>query len=575
VTAISQADTTIGASASVTVTAPATPAAVMVVTPSSVTLAAGGQQTFAATVSGNPIAVNWTINCASTVPDACGTISAAGLYTAPPSPPPGGSVSITATAKDNSVAPSGAFVTVQFSNASLNGQYAFTFTGQNAGAQYLAAGSITFDGNGNITGGTEDINSGVVSTVTINAGGTYHIGTDGRGNAMLQTSAGTANWQFTVINHAHAFVIRFDSGAAGASGTMDLQDASQFTSAGFTGNYAFNLSGSNAGGRPGSLAAAGALTSNGAGVISSGALEVNSAGVPPPGLSLNPGTYTAPSSAGRGTLAISSAFGAQTFAYYIVDANHVKVVETDATNHLAGDLFKQPAGQFTSAAIRGGFAFAFLGSTANGPLGEGGVLTFNGAGNVTSGTMDINSNGTVVQNGSAVTGTYTVTDAVTGRTTVSLTVGGSTLQYALYPQINGAMSVVEIDTTNTVAGRALPQSGSFSGGTLSGNYALNLTGTEFIPNNGEEDVVGQVVPNGGSAIAGAVAINDSGGTVSAAALSGSYQVSSSGRGLATLNTSSSAFPTGAFTFYIADSSDVFFLELDGNRVLAGIIQKQF
>lgn len=575
VSAIAQADTTKTASAGVTVTAPSTPTAALAVTPSTVTLPAGGQQTFTATVNGNPIAVTWRINCGSSVTGACGTInSTTGAYTAPLSPPPVGSLSVTATANDNSVPPSTAIVTVQFGNGSLNGQYAFTLSGQNAGAQYLAAGSITFDGSGNITAGTEDVISGGASTVTINSG-TYHIGTDGRGNATLETSAGTANLQFTVVSHARAFVVRFDSGTPGASGTMELQDASQFTLAGFTGSYAFNLSGANSSNKAGSLAEAGALTSDGAGTITSGLVDVNSPGSPSPNLTVTSGSYTAPT-AGRGTLTVTTTFGAQTFAYYIVDANHVKVVETDAVNHVVGDLFKQPAGPFTNAALKGGFAFAFLGSTTAGPLGEGGVLNFDGGGNVTSGTMDFNSNG-IPQNGQAASGTYAVADAATGRATASLTVGGSTLQYALYPQINGALSVVEIDAFNTVAGRALPQSGgSFSGGSLAGNYALNLTGTDLTTNPGQADVVGQAVPNGGSAIPGMLDINDNGVTARAATLSGSYVVTSpAGRGTATLNTGSSAFAAGGFIFYIADSGDVFFLESDSNRVLVGTMLKQY
>ena len=578
VIALSQADTTKSATASVTITAPTTPAASLVVTPSTVTLPAGGQLTFTAKVSGNAIPVTWTINCGSAVAGACGTIGqTTGAYTAPLSPPPGGNLSITATANDNSVPPSSAVVSVQFGNGSLNGQYAFTLSGQNAGAQYLAAGSITFDGSGNITGGTEDVNSGGVSSVTINPGGTYHIGTDGRGNATLQTSAGTANWQFTVVNHSKAFVVRFDSGTPGASGTMELQDASQFTLAGFSGNYALNLSGANASGRPGSLAEAGALKSDGAGGIVSGVVDVNSAGSPSTGLTITSGSYTAPT-AGRGTLAVTTTFGAQTFAYYIVDANHVKVVETDAINHLAGDLFKQPAGPFTNGAFKGGFAFAFLGSTTAGPLGEGGVLTFDGAGNVTGGTMDLNSNG-IPQNGLATSGTYTVADAATGRATASLTVGGSTLQYALYPQINGALSVVEIDAFNTVAGRALRQlGGPFSGGSVVGNFALNLSGTAFHP-QGEEDIGGQVVPNGGASITGALDINYNGAlTTSETLSSGSYTCgwpcTSSGRGSATLGTNTLT-PSGGFNLYIADSGDVFFLESDSNRVLVGTMQKQY
>lgn len=572
VAAVSQADTTISGTAPVNITAPATPTQSMVVTPSSATVPAGGQQTFSATVGGNAIAVTWALNCQPAVAGACGSISSSGVYTAPASPPPGGNVSVTATANDNSVPPSGAVVTVQFSNGTLVGQYAFTFSGQNAGVSYLAAGSITFDGNGNITGGTEDINSGVVSSVTISSG-TYHIGTDGRGNATVVTSAGTVNWQFVVVNHSHVFVIRFDSGVPSASGTMDLQDASQFIASGFTGSYAFNLSGANSSGKVGSLAAAGALTSSGAGVISGGALDVNSAGTPSTGLSLA-GNYTAPDAAsGRGTMTLS-AFGIQNFAYYIVDATHVKVVELDAATQLAGDLYKQPAGPFSNASLKGGFAFAFLGSTSRGALGEGGVITLDDTGKVTAGMIDINDDGTL--RGGTVSGTYILADTTTGRATVSVSVFGSTLQYAIYPQINGALSVVEIDTSNTVAGRALPQAvGSFGSGSLLGYYGSNFSGTDFVINPGEEDIVGQVVPNGGSAITGAVDVSDNGVIARSAALSGTYSVGSTGRGSVTLTTPASAFASGTFSFYVADGSNVMFLEADGNRVLVGIMQKQF
>ena len=575
VTATSQADTSITISVAVTITAPATPAAPLTVNPQAVAVPAGGQQTFSATVSNIPIAVNWTASCLSSVTGACGTISTSGVYTAPASPPPGGTVSLTAAAKDNSVPPAGAVITVQFSNGTLNGNYAFTFSGQNAGASYVAAGSISFDGNGNITGGTEDVNSGgVASSPAIGPGWTYHVGTDGRGNVL--DASNTEIWRFAVVNHSRAFVERFDSGVQSASGTMELQDATQFTLAGVTGSYAFNLSGANASNKPGTLAMAGTMTSAGAGVISGGALDVNNSGSPLPGLSLT-GTYTAPSAAGRGTMTLNSAFGTQNLAYYVVDATHVKVVETDLLAQLAGDVYKQPAGPFTNASVRGGFAFAFLGSTSAGAFGEGGVLTLDGAGNVTSATstIDINAHGNP-QNSLAVSGTYNVADATTGRTTATLTVGGSTLLYVLYPQINGALSVVEIDTSNVVAGRALAQSlGPFSGGSFQGIYAFNFTGNDFIVNPGEEDLVGQMLPNGGSAIAGSADISDNGVLAHSAALSGSYLVSSSGHGSATLTTNSTAFSSATMNMYVADSGDALFLESDGTRVLVGIAQKQY
>jgi len=479
------------------------------------------------------------------------------------------------------VPPAGAVITVQFSNGTLNGKYAFTFSGQNAGASYVAAGSISFDGNGAITGGTVDINSGGASAVTI-TGGTYHIGTDGRGNATVVTSGGTVNWQFAVVNHSRAFVERFDTGVQSASGTMELQDASQFTLAGITGAYAFNLSGANGTNRPGSLAAAGAFGSNGAGVISGGALDVNNAGTPSTGLSLTPSAYTPPSASGRGTMTLNSGFAAQpvqTFAYYIVDATHVKVIETDAGAQLVGDVYKQPAGLFTNASFRNGFVFAFLGSTGAGVLGEGGVLTLDGAGNVTTATstIDINANGTV-HNSLAVSGTYNLADPITGRTTATLMVGGLPQLYAFYPQINGALSMVEIDTSNVAAGRALAQGlGPFSGGSFQGNYAVSFTGTDFVVTPGEEDLVGQILPNGGSAIdTSSVDISDNGVLAHSAALSGNYLVSSLGRGSpVNLSTNSTLFSSATMNLYIADSSDALFLESDGTRVLVGIAQKQY
>jgi hypothetical protein len=576
VTAVSQADTSVTISATVTVTASAAGTAQLTVSPNPVTMPAGGIQTFSATVNNVAIAVNWTLNCQSVVVGACGTVTAAGVYTAPPSPPPGGTVSLTASAKDNSAAPASAQITVQFSNGTLNGKYAFTLSGQVAGVSYVAAGSISFDGSGAITGGTIDINSGgVASTVTINAGGTYHVGTDGRGNATFTTSPGsvTVNWQFAVVNHSRAFVARFDSGVQSASGVLELQDASQFTATGFSGNYSFNLSGANASSKPGSLAVAGALQSNGALLISGGVQDVNNGGSPSTGVAIG-GSYTTPSATfGNGTMLLNGTG----FAYYIVDATHVKVVGTAAAAQLVGDLYKQPAGPFTNASLRGGFVFAFLGSTSAGAFGEGGVIALDGAGNVPNGTIDINAHGNP-QSALAVSGTYSVADATTGRTTATLQVGGVTYLYAFYPQINGALSVVEIDTTNVVSGRALAQSlGPFSGGSFQGNFAFNLTGTDVANNPGEEDMVGQMLPNGGSALnTSSVDINDNGVLAPSAALSGSYQVSASGRGSpVTLTTNSTAFSSATMAMYIADSGDVLFLESDGTRVMVGLAQKQY
>src|SRR5437899_1803489 len=75
----------------------------------------------------------------------------------------------------NSMAPP---PTGNFSNASLNGSYAFTLSGTNAGGPFAVAGQFQANGAGTITGGTEDINSpgtvGVLTNQPITSG-TYAV----------------------------------------------------------------------------------------------------------------------------------------------------------------------------------------------------------------------------------------------------------------------------------------------------------------------------------------------------------------------------------------------------------------
>ncbi len=570
ITALAQADTTKTATATVTIL----PFSFISVTPANVPLPAGGQQTFTATANGQPVAVTWSLSCHSNSASACGSISSAGVFTAPLSPPPeGGAVSITATSTSGSYNPGGAVATIQFANGSLSGQYAFAFSGQNAAGAFTAAGSIAFDGNGNITGGVEDINNGSSSSSSI-TGGSYHIGTDGRGTATVQTAAGSSSWQFALLNHSQAFAIRSGTNSATANGTLDLQDPTQFTLGAVKGNYALNLAGSNTGGAAGSLAMAGALNADGAGSIGSGLLDVNSAGTASPNLTLS-GTYTTPSSSGSGSLTLTSSFGTQNFTYVIVDATHLKLMGTDAAQIVSGDLLEQPAGPFSDASSNGSFAFVFAGSTAGHPLGLGGVFTLDGAGNLANSIADINDNGNW-QSGMTLTGTYSVSDPATGRATATLNLNGTALQYVFYPR-PGGLNFLEIDGSHVASGAAYAQSGSsFSNSSLQGNYAALFTGTDFTLGAGEEDIAGQLVPNAGSAITGVLDISDGATTAPATAVSGTYQVTSSslGRGTASLQSSSTTLRTAGFNLYVVNTGQVLFLESDSNRVLTGMMQAQ-
>lgn len=585
VTAVSQAVTTQSATAGVTITS-TTPQTFLTITPSSATLPAGSQQTFAATVNNQPANVTWTVSCQSQAAGACGTIgSATGVYTAPLSPPPGQGVTITATTTDNSAPPASAGAIIQFSNASLKGQYAFTLAGQNAGALAITVGSVTFDGGatgpGIVSGGIQDIN-GDGGTATAITGGAYHVGSDGRGTMSITTASGTVNLAVAVVSHSRAYITRTDSGAAFVgSGSMDLQDSTQFNQAAIKGNYAFSLTGLKAGA---ASVTAGALTADGNLNITGGTLDSNSGGTLSSAVPLTASTYTAPSSpsGGRGTLSIITTSGTQTFAYYIVDAAHLKWIETDTTQTVSGDWISQPAAPsgFTKASYTGPFAFVFGNPNLQASQGQGGVFTLDGAGNVQSSlsVLDVNSAGTPLQNGAALSGTYSVAtaDAVTGRTTITWNAGTSTYTYVAYPALVGgktALRFVETSTGNT-GGTAFAQTGSpFTAGRLLAHYAASFTGRDL--SSGEEDISGLLQPNGGAAIAGTLDINDGGAIGTGAALSNSqYQVASSGRGNpVTINAGS--FSNATLTLYVVDTGDVLFLETDPDRVLTGIMQKQY
>ena len=110
VTATSQADNTKNASASVTIL----PRIAVSVLPGSATIASGGQQLFAATVTGTDNQqVTWTISGAGCgISGACGSIDSSGLYVAPPSAPSPNLIAVAATSSEDTSQSGTAAITV-------------------------------------------------------------------------------------------------------------------------------------------------------------------------------------------------------------------------------------------------------------------------------------------------------------------------------------------------------------------------------------------------------------------------------------------------------------------------------
>jgi hypothetical protein len=572
ITATSAADTTKSASASVTLTPNASASSKYVtVSPSSlVILSAGAEQTFAATVNSAPVSVTWKVSCKAIVNGDCGKIDATGRYDAPLSPPPGGTVTVTATTTDNSANPGYGTVSIQYSNASLWGQYAFVFSGENGSIPVAAIGSISTDGAGNITGGSEDTASGSSITIT---GGTYNLGTDGRGAATVQTSAGTSTWRFVVESYRRIFAVTSDATSGTMVGTLDVQDATQFSSAAITGNYALLLSSPITTSSGSALAQIGAITTDGAGTISAGLQDVNTSAGAQASLAVT-GTYVAPAATtGRGTLTLSSSFGAQTFTYYMVDGTTLKLLEQNATRASSGELAKQATGPFSVANVKGNFATAIYGSTINGPASFGAQLALDGAGGVT-GTADSNLKGNVL-NDQAVTGTYTVSDATTGRTQITLTANGKSYSFVAYPGANQGLNIAETDNT-IAAGKAYAQTTFVvNGASLGGNFATRLSGTDLV-NSGFDAASGQLTLNGGSAITGTLDMNLNNSPAPNTPVSGSYLVdTTSGRVSIPALSASGLFTNASMVLYPIDQTHFLLVETDASRVLVGLAEGQY
>jgi hypothetical protein len=568
VTATSQEDTTKSATVTVMVTA----AQPLAVSPAAIALNALGTQQF--TASGNGPFM-WTVSASSGADP--GVIDQSGNYTAPRTPPPGGTVTVSVTSGANAGT---ATVTILYAAATLLGQYSFSYAGEDAGGFLAVAGTFTTDGTGAITSGVEDVNSAAtgISENTITSG-SFTVGPDGRTIASVTTSQGTVTWQVTIISQQHSLLVRFDSAATG-SGTIDLATPADFSVSAITNNYAFGISGIDSGGFP--MAIAGRFFSDGAGTfpVNSAIQDVNDGGgkITTADTSLHGSIMSLDSGTGRGTLEFISTApgtGTLTFAFYVVDSTHFKLVEIDVAGNpvLAGDAFSAP-NSITLASLNGSYAFTVAGAQTAGPYAAGGVFTASGSGMISGGVQDLNEQANVLHMAQKLTSssTYTLNPTTTSnRILLTLNNGTTNFMYAVYPGSNNSVEMVEIDNAILISsGMGFLQSSTNS---PAGTYGLNTTGQTT---SGEQDINGSIAA-AGTALIGYLDINETGNIFLNTPLAGSSIVAPAtfGRGTLTLATAKPTSASFAFSYYIVDDSTVLVLELDKVAVTLGTMAKQF
>lgn len=451
--------------------------------------------------------------------------------------------------------------TGSFTNASFQGAYAYSFTGNNGAGFFAVTGSLQADGNGNITSGLEDINSGQGVFTNIAVSGTYKVQPDGRATATLNTpTLGAMGIDFVVISSKRALLIRFDNNGTG-SGSLDLQDSTAFSNAALQGSFAFSLSGIDI--NRAVLDEIGAFSTNGSGTITAGVQDFNDSGTITTNLPFT-GSYAVLVSNGRGTLSLNTGAGPVNLVFYIVDSNHLKLIETDSTPIIAGDAYRQQ-GTLSNASVAGPYAFTLGGASSNSPFVAGGIFSADGNGNITGGIEDVNNGGNIGQNIS-VTGSYSI--ASNRRGTLSLTSSSATKQYVVYPS-SGGLQMLEMDPVIVASGTAYAQQGSgFSNSSIQGVYGFTFAASA---GSGELDSIAEFSANGSGSLSGAVDFNNAGSLSLGLALSGTYSLGSNGRGTAKL--SSSGGPMN-LVLYGVNGSTALFIEVDSGEIAVGELDHQ-
>jgi hypothetical protein len=492
VTAVAKADSSRKGTATITVTPPP-----IVISPSNAVIAAGAQQTFSATVLSNTAHPVWNVTCASTTAGACGIINTDGVYTAPAMLPPHGSVTITASMADQTAATRSVTATLQFGKATLAGTYIFALTDRIGNKGPSQVGAMVLNGAGQITGGVLDSSDtpGTPQSVT---GGSYTVGTDGRGTATVQTSTGVLNLQLVIAGRNRGFAVRTDAGANQAAGTIELQQTAAQV---LNGGYTISTSGWTAGSSPALQVEAGSISVNGAGAVTSGVIDTNQA-LALQTTAVTGGAVSQPSDGYRGTVSIQTASGTQTFAYYPVDGQHAKVIAIDGTLTSTGELYQQAQGSVTSSSLKGSYVFSANGAKSTTPYGVVGKFSLDGTGGVSSLVFDGIAQ-TVFDSNS---GAYTVTDAQTGRTTATWSGNGTTLQYVLYPRSDGGMVMLQCDGIYAGIGEALQRADTWKYNLSSkyDAYALYIGGSEVSTSSTPERITGQMAFSTTTALSGAV-----------------------------------------------------------------------
>ena len=492
-----------------------------------------------------------------------------------------------------------ASITVTGFAGGLKGRYVLQTKGVDSSGPYQFASVADFDGNGGITSGEQTYSNSLMSVADPVTGGSYFIGPDGRGTMTLKTTdqnlgqQGLETFSLVLLSSSQGLIAKVDdtsiktSSSETSTGTLDLQTSTAAPNRG----YAFVVSGSDP--TVSALAIGGVLNIDSPNTISGvgSVADLDLAGTL---------TLSAPVT---GTVSDTDSFGAVEFTLnapfatipiqltgYIVDALHVKLIETDnQTGTGFGSTGGIAIGQGTATGTFGSnsaFAgtqvfglFGYLGgvgaATPASTLASVGVFTADGAGNLTNGFNDEFATSVFIEISDSFTGTYTVDATGTGRvdtgSSITFTTGPGP-ELIFYLTGNGNPSLV-LDADAVIgavgAGTAYPAASQL---TFDGEYGLSFTQSV---NGGENDSTGQITANSAAqTFSGVVDSNFGFSSLPNTTFTGSFAATSMvNRFTGQVSTVLLSSPSGPLSvaYYLIDSGHAFFIETDSVGLTYGYL----
>ena len=229
-----------------------------------------------------------------------------------------------------------------FSNASLNGSYAFGTRGDTAilGTDGVSTvGRFTADGSGGVTAGAFDAVVDGTPSGNVTFTGTYSANGNGLGEvtATLTPSVGsTITQKYWMVSPTRAFAL-VDDPAKVEDGSVDMQQAITYTNSTLTGQFAFSMHGFTT--SPATFDRNGTLIPNGNGGMTLTYFLNNTGVVTTTPISLT-GTYTSTGSVtGRYTGSVNTL--SNNLVFYMFSANDGYMLQADTGTEIDGNMTKQ------------------------------------------------------------------------------------------------------------------------------------------------------------------------------------------------------------------------------------------